>query len=101
MERNIRKSILFIGLTFFVSWLIAILFFILGGKWSTPIATVVGVVYMFVPMTIAIIVQKFIYMVVKGGNDLIVGGTGLSAFIVLALVNLGIVVYDNFCGQRE
>lgn len=61
MKRAVRKSILFIGLTFFLSWLIAILFFILGGKWSTPIATVVGVVYMFVPMTIAIIVQKFIY----------------------------------------
>lgn len=61
MERNIRKSTLFIGLTFFSSWLIAILFFILGGKWNTPIATVVGVIYMFVPMTIAIIVQKFVY----------------------------------------
>jgi membrane protease YdiL (CAAX protease family) len=61
MEKNIKKSILFIGLTFSLSWLIAILFFILGGKWNTPISMVVGVVYMFVPMTIAIIVQKFIY----------------------------------------
>ncbi|MBM3237165.1 CPBP family intramembrane metalloprotease [Candidatus Poribacteria bacterium] len=61
MEKNIKKSILFIGLTFSLSWLIAILFFLLGGKWNRPIAMVVGVVYMFVPMTVAIIVQKFIY----------------------------------------
>ena len=61
MEKNIKKSLLFIGLTFSLSWLIAILFFLLGGKWNTPISMVVGVVYMFVPMTIAIIVQKFIY----------------------------------------
>lgn len=61
MEKNIKKSILFIGLTFSLSWLIAILFFILGGKWNTSIAGYIGIVYMFVPMTIAIIVQKFVY----------------------------------------
>ncbi len=30
-------------------------------------------------------------IVIKGGNDLIIGGTGLAGFIVLALTNLGIV----------
>lgn len=34
-------------------------------------------------------------MVIKGGNDLTVGGTGLAGFIVLALVNIGIFVYDR------
>jgi len=56
-----KKSLLFIELTFFFSWLIAFLFFILGGKWNTPSAFVVAIVYMFIPMTIAIIVQKFVY----------------------------------------
>jgi membrane protease YdiL (CAAX protease family) len=35
-------------------------------------------------------------MVIKGGNDLIVGVTGVSGFIVLATVNLGIFIYHRF-----
>jgi len=62
MNRNIKKAALFIGLTFFVSWLMAVLFFAFGGKWlSTPSSLVMAVSYMFVPMIMAIIVQKFIY----------------------------------------
>lgn len=61
MIKNIKKSILFIGLTFFFSWLIAILFYISGGRLNMPVATAVLVAYMFVPMTMAIIVQKFVY----------------------------------------
>ena len=34
-------------------------------------------------------------MVVKGGNDLTVGVTGLAGFIVLAVANVGIFVYDR------
>ncbi|MGQ9628710.1 MAG: lysostaphin resistance A-like protein [bacterium] len=56
-----KKVALFIGLTFFFSWLIAALFFVLGGKWNTPSSLIVAVIYMFVPMSVAIVVQKFIY----------------------------------------
>lgn len=56
-----KKVILFIGLTFFASWFIAILFFAFGGKWGTTASVVMAASYMFVPMVIAIIVQKFIY----------------------------------------
>jgi len=50
-----------VGITFSLSWFIAILFFALGGKWNTPAAQITAMVIMFMPMTSAIIVQKFIY----------------------------------------
>jgi membrane protease YdiL (CAAX protease family) len=55
-----KKVILFIGLTFFANWSMAILFFALGGKWNTTASLVMATGYMFVPMVIAIVVQKFI-----------------------------------------
>ncbi|MCX9011038.1 MAG: CPBP family intramembrane metalloprotease [Candidatus Methanoperedens sp.] len=62
MIKNIKKSILFVSLTFFFSWLIAISYYISGGRLgTTPQATAVLLAYMFVPMMMAIIVQKFIY----------------------------------------
>lgn len=56
-----KKVILFIGLTFFASWLMAVLFFVFGGKSYTPAFYVMGISYMFVPMIMAIVVQKFIF----------------------------------------
>lgn len=35
------------------------------------------------------------FMLIKGGNDLTVGATGLAGFIVLILINLGIFLYDR------
>jgi membrane protease YdiL (CAAX protease family) len=61
MKPNIKRSILFISLTFVSSWLIAGLFYALGGKWNTPASLMVGVVYMFVPMIVAIVIRKVIY----------------------------------------
>jgi len=61
MNKNLKKVLLFIGLTFFFSWSMAILFFALGGKWNTPASLTMAVIYMFIPMVVAIIVQKFIY----------------------------------------
>jgi membrane protease YdiL (CAAX protease family) len=55
-----KKVTLFIGLTFFASWLMAVLFFAFGGRWGTAASLVMAASYMFVPMVIAIIVQKFI-----------------------------------------
>jgi membrane protease YdiL (CAAX protease family) len=56
-----KKVMLFVGLTFLVSWSMAGLFFALGGKWGTTASLVMAGGYMFVPMVIAVIVQKFIY----------------------------------------
>jgi membrane protease YdiL (CAAX protease family) len=38
--------------------------------------------------------------VVKGGNDLTVGVTGLAGVIVLALANIGLFVYDRFLAKE-
>jgi membrane protease YdiL (CAAX protease family) len=56
-----RRVGLFLGMTFAVNWLMAGLFWKLGGKWNTPYSLILGVLYMFVPMFSAIIVQKLIY----------------------------------------
>ncbi len=56
-----KKALIFIGLTFFFSYLLAILYWALGGKWNTTSATFIAVAYMFIPMIIAIVVQKGIY----------------------------------------
>ncbi|MCK5242935.1 CPBP family intramembrane metalloprotease [bacterium] len=61
MHRNSIKIILFIGLTFFFCWLMVALFFVFGGKWDTPASFGMIAIYMFMPMVVAIIVQKFIY----------------------------------------
>jgi hypothetical protein len=61
MNKNFKKVMLFIGLTFFVNWSMVSLFFALGGKWGTIGATVMAAGFMFVPMVVAIIVQKLIY----------------------------------------
>ena len=61
MTRNIRKSALFVGLTFLFSWLMAILFFGLGGRLSTLGAFLMVGAYMFVPAIVAIVVQKYVY----------------------------------------
>jgi len=61
MTKNLRKIMLFIALTFLVNWLMAILFFAFGGRWGSPYSLVMAASYMFVPMLIAIIVQKFVF----------------------------------------
>lgn len=61
MEKNVKRALLFIMLTFFLSYLLAILYVILGGKWGTPGSFVVAIVYMFIPMIVVIVVQKVIY----------------------------------------
>lgn len=61
MNANIRKALLFVVLTFLVSWCLVALFVALGGKWNTPAAMAIAIPYMFVPMIMAIITQKIVY----------------------------------------
>ena len=61
MSRHVKKAALFIGLTFLVNWSLALLFFALGGRWHTPAGIAFGATYMFVPMSVAILVQRGIY----------------------------------------
>ena len=59
--RTGRKALLFVILAFASSWLIAGGYYALGGRLNHPLAIVVLLVYMFMPMTAAIIVQKVVY----------------------------------------
>ncbi|MEA1964000.1 MAG: CPBP family intramembrane glutamic endopeptidase [Candidatus Aerophobetes bacterium] len=61
MNEKAKKIGLFIGITFFLSWVMAILFFALGGRWNTPSAMIMATSYMFFPMISAILVQKYLY----------------------------------------
>ncbi|HHV79897.1 MAG TPA: CPBP family intramembrane metalloprotease [Firmicutes bacterium] len=63
LERSQRtkKIVSFVILTYAVSWGMAAVFFVFGGRWTSLSGTLVAVAYMFVPMTVAIIVQKGIY----------------------------------------
>lgn len=56
-----RKAWLFVALTFLVSWSILPIYFALGYKFNAPFTLFVLLIYMFVPMTMALVVQKFVY----------------------------------------
>ena len=60
MALNVRKIALFVLMTFALSWLLAETFFHLGGKLNSLLAMPVLVLYMFVPATVTVIVQKVI-----------------------------------------
>jgi membrane protease YdiL (CAAX protease family) len=61
MRPNIRKSIVFTVLTYFISYLMVILYLSLGGTWTMPGNLIIGVVYMFIPLTVAILVQRWMF----------------------------------------
>jgi hypothetical protein len=56
-----KKSVLFIGLTFLICWLIAGLYYFLVGTRGAISSIALGIFYMVVPMSVAIIIQKFVY----------------------------------------
>ena len=59
--KKINKLKLFIGLTFLISWGVIGLYYLLGGELNTIQGTVVTVLYMFIPMTVALFVEKYIH----------------------------------------
>ena len=60
-NKNNKKALLFIALTFSISYLLVFLYFLFGGKWVMPGSLFVSVIYMFIPMLVTIFVQKAIY----------------------------------------
>uniref|UniRef100_A0A7C4UHP0 CPBP family intramembrane metalloprotease n=1 Tax=candidate division WOR-3 bacterium TaxID=2052148 RepID=A0A7C4UHP0_UNCW3 len=59
---NKRKIFIFLLLTFFLSWILALLFYLSGENWNiSPLSQITGIIYMFMPLLSAIIVQRFIY----------------------------------------
>jgi membrane protease YdiL (CAAX protease family) len=61
MQQGFRKAALFVGLTYLLSYALVLLYSALVGSWIMPNAVLLGVVYMFVPTTVVLIVQKGIY----------------------------------------
>lgn len=57
----IRKPLIFLLITYAISWTMAFSYFALGGSLLSPSFIVVAVLFMFTPMLSAIIVQKVIY----------------------------------------
>jgi len=61
MAVNVKKVALFLVLTYGLTYLLAILYYAGGGTMKMPGILVIGLVIMFMPMTAAIVVQKFVY----------------------------------------
>jgi membrane protease YdiL (CAAX protease family) len=61
MSRSTKKAILFICSTFFLNYLLILSYLALGGKWIMPGSLIVATAYMFIPMIVAIVIQKSIY----------------------------------------
>ena len=60
-QGNVNKALLFIALTFLANYLMITLYLYFGGKWVTPNSIILAIAYMFIPMIMAIVVQKVIY----------------------------------------
>ncbi len=58
MSLRVKKTLLFILLTFFLDWSMVYLYIVLGGKADSLGIVLLGAAYMFVPMIVAIIIQK-------------------------------------------
>jgi membrane protease YdiL (CAAX protease family) len=61
MKTNIKKSLLFVGLNFFISYAFIFSYFALGGKWLSSGTIFVAPIYMFMPALAAVVVQEFVY----------------------------------------
>src|SRR5262249_53835537 len=61
MAVNGKKVALFLGLTYALTYLLAITYFLAGGTVGPPGILIFGVIYMFMPALSAVVVQKLIY----------------------------------------
>ena len=61
MAVNVKKVATLVGLTYGLSYLLATQYYVTGGTMKFPGVLVLGLVYMFIPMTSAIVVQKLLY----------------------------------------
>lgn len=59
--RPLRRALTFTVFTYLVSFSILTLYFLFGGTWTAPGSLVLSLVYMFIPMTVALVLQKWVY----------------------------------------
>lgn len=60
MTNPTKKTAVFLGLTFGISWLLAVIYYALGGRLNQPSAMIMLIIYMFVPMLVAFVLQRYI-----------------------------------------
>ena len=60
-EKSFKKGVYFVFLTFLLSWTLSEVYFFSGGTLYSPGFYIISILFMFMPMTAVIIVQKFIY----------------------------------------
>lgn len=61
MNERLKGAGVFIGLTFFFNYLLAFVFYITGGNYQGVAGLAMAVAYMFIPMTVALVLQKAVY----------------------------------------
>ncbi len=61
MASPLKKASLFVALTFAASWVLAMIFYLSGGKSYGALGMAMLLAYTFIPMLAAVLVQKFIY----------------------------------------
>ncbi len=61
MKARNKPVFWYLFFTFIFSWSIILIYYLRGGKWNTPVSVVIGVIYMFMPMTSVLIVKKIIF----------------------------------------
>jgi membrane protease YdiL (CAAX protease family) len=58
---HVQKVALFVVLTYLLSYALVPLYFALGGTKTMPGMLVLGIAYMFIPLGVAVVVQKLVY----------------------------------------
>jgi membrane protease YdiL (CAAX protease family) len=58
---NVKKVALFVVLTYLLSYALVPVYFALGGTKAMPGMLVLGIAYMFIPLVVAVVVQKLVY----------------------------------------
>ena len=61
MQENTQKTLTFLGITFFISWLLIGVFIVLGGEAGTGRGNILLLIVSLIPGISAIYVQKFVY----------------------------------------
>src|SRR5262245_54472124 len=58
---NVKKIALFVVLAYLLGYALVPLYFALGGTKALPWSLVLGIAYMFIPLLVAVVVQKLVY----------------------------------------
>jgi len=59
--KKVNKTVLFLSLTFGISYGLAGVYYLLGGMYPTTSGTILAIAYMFVPMLVVLLIEKVIY----------------------------------------